>query len=120
MNDPIHTFSNTTRAMADTDQPLRCPCGSDEELPLSQEGKRAWVQCESCIAWQHPICVGLLDDENHMPEHYYCEECKPEHHKRFQIGSDSDNRADIAKERQEMFVTPRLRDDAERRRRRSG
>jgi hypothetical protein len=27
--------------------------------------------------------VGLLDDKDHMPNDYFCEECKPQHHGRF-------------------------------------
>lgn len=36
------------------------------------------VQCDQCEVWQHCDCVGL--EEQDIPEHYYCEECKPENH----------------------------------------
>lgn len=99
--------------MADSDnddEPIRCPCGSKKDLPQSEEYKEAWVCCETCKAWQHSICVGLTEDDSAMPEQYFCEECKPEHHKRFEYGSGSDNRYDIAKERQEMHVMLRTRE----------
>ncbi len=92
------------------DEPIRCPCGSKKDLPQSEEYKEAWVCCETCKAWQHSICVGLTEDKSDMPEQYFCEECKPEHHKRFDFGSGSDNRYDIARERQEMHVMPRTRE----------
>lgn len=106
---------STTAAMTDTDEIIRCSCGSAEQLPLSKPGKEAWIRCDICETWQHPICVGLLDDKNLMPEEYFCEECKPEYHHRFQFGSGPDNRAHIAEERQAMHVMQRTRNDAERR-----
>lgn len=91
---------------------IRCPCGSEDDLPQSDETKEAWIECENCKVWQHSICVGLEEEEKpNMPEHYFCEECKPEHHKRFQFGTGSDNRYDIAVERQEMHKMPRTRNE---------
>jgi hypothetical protein len=102
-----------TRAMANEtggdDHLLRCPCESGQDLPQSLDSKNAWIQCDGCTAWQHNICVGNL--EVAMPEDYFCEECKPEHHKRFEFGSGSDNRAAIAKERQEMCALHRTREE---------
>jgi hypothetical protein len=91
---------------------IRCPCGNNEPIDIpGVEGREGWVQCDgpNCDVWQHSICVGLTEDKSDMPENYFCEECKPEHHKRFHFGSGSDNRYDIAKERQEMHVMPRSR-----------
>lgn len=37
------------------------------------------IQCEQCSVWQHGVCMGVANvDES--PEHYYCEQCKPENH----------------------------------------
>jgi hypothetical protein len=91
--------------MSNISETTRCPCGSDE-LIISTGDNEVWVGCTECNVWQHPICVGLLDDKDHMPNDYFCEECKPQHHVRFfnfGTGShDPKNRVDIAKQRQKM------------------
>ncbi|GAB7331120.1 hypothetical protein MBLNU13_g02602t1 [Cladosporium sp. NU13] len=94
---------------------IRCPCGSKDDLPQSQKGKgiEAWIGCEACLVWQHSICVGLGEEVSSMPDKYYCEQCKPDHHKRFRFGSQPDNRQRIAKERQEITAMPRARDQDE-------
>ncbi|KAG8731770.1 hypothetical protein FRC12_019580, partial [Ceratobasidium sp. 428] len=52
----------------------RCVCGSDEE-----DMGNFMIQCEQCSVWQHGVCMGVANvDES--PEHYYCEQCKPENH----------------------------------------
>lgn len=52
----------------------RCICGSDEE-----DMGNFMIQCEQCSVWQHGVCMGVANvDES--PEHYYCEQCKPENH----------------------------------------
>lgn len=37
------------------------------------------VQCDKCEVWQHCRCMGL--EQPDIPDQYYCEQCKPEHHK---------------------------------------
>ncbi|KAM0700624.1 hypothetical protein Q7P35_012345 [Cladosporium inversicolor] len=95
------------------DGPVRCPCGSKDELPKSQQGTgyESWIGCETCLAWQHSICVGCQEEVSTRPEKYYCEKCKPEHHRRFHFGSGPDNRYEIAKERQEMEAMLRPRNE---------
>jgi hypothetical protein len=111
------TPKSNTKAMADTNNndSIRCPCGSKDDLPQSDLAKRSWIECETCKAWQHSICVGLeeVEKESEMPEKYYCEECKPEFHKRFHFGpgARSDNRYDIAEERREYEAIGRTRDE---------
>ena len=39
------------------------------------------ICCDNCLAWQHNTCMGLSDDDDMLPEKYYCEQCKPEDHK---------------------------------------
>lgn len=39
------------------------------------------VCCDNCSAWQHNDCMGITEDEDELPEHYFCEQCKPENHK---------------------------------------
>lgn len=102
--------------MAETNnnETIRCPCGSKKDLPQSDPRKRSWIECETCKVWQHSICVGLEEkEEPGMPKKYYCEECKPELHRRFHFSSGPDDRYDIAKERQEMEAMPRTRDEDE-------
>jgi len=35
------------------------------------------AQCEVCEAWQHGKCMGF-GEEGDLPEHYYCEQCRPD------------------------------------------
>jgi hypothetical protein len=93
--------------MSNTSDTTRCPCRSDEQLRISNKGKEAWILCKDCNVWQHPICVGLLEDGSSIPKDYFCEERKPQHHGRFEFGpglDDLDNRVDIAKQRQKMHM----------------
>lgn len=105
---------NNDNADDPNDGPIRCPCGSKEALPHArklQEGQQDWVACDDCDVWQHSICVGLLEDfEKNMPEKYFCEECKPELHKRFHFGAGSDDRYAVTSERREMHAIPHTRD----------
>jgi hypothetical protein len=98
LQQPAKTMSNTSKTSK-----IRCPCGFDKQLTISTraKGKKAWIMCKDCSAWQHPICVGLLEDRHSMSKDYFCEECKPQHHGRFEFGpglDDPDNRVVIAKE----------------------
>lgn len=66
----------------------RCVCGSGKHiidaiisLTISDEEDMGnfMIQCEQCSVWQHGVCMGVANvDES--PEHYYCEQCKPENH----------------------------------------
>lgn len=38
------------------------------------------ICCDICQAWQHNVHMGLPEDEDELPENYYCEQCKPEDH----------------------------------------
>ena len=40
--------------------------------------KRAMICCDKCSAWQHNVCMGLSEDDDELPDTYFCEECKPE------------------------------------------
>jgi hypothetical protein len=93
--------------MSNTSETTRCPCRSDEQLRISKKGKEAWILCKDCNVWQQPICVGLLEDGSSIPKDYFCEECKPQQHGRFEFGpslDDPDNRVDIAKQRHKMHM----------------
>ncbi|RPA84778.1 hypothetical protein BJ508DRAFT_303530 [Ascobolus immersus RN42] len=58
-----------------SDEIIRCVCGAKEE---EDDDGRMMVQCEQCDAWQHNQC--LLIPNSRIPEHYFCELCKPEMH----------------------------------------
>ncbi|KAK3110618.1 lysyl-tRNA synthetase [Teratosphaeriaceae sp. CCFEE 6253] len=58
------------------DDVIRCICGNDDPAD-----KRAFVGCDACLAWQHNVCMGLPEEDDEVPEHYFCEECRPNEHK---------------------------------------
>lgn len=39
------------------------------------------VCCDECDAWQHNVCMGISEVEELLPEHYFCERCRPEDHR---------------------------------------
>ncbi|KAL4929040.1 putative PHD finger domain protein [Aspergillus undulatus] len=57
---------------------IRCICGEYEE---EEDIERDMICCDSCSAWQHNDCMGLTFAKGEVPDEYYCEQCKPEHHK---------------------------------------
>jgi len=57
---------------------IRCVCGYVEE---DEDDERTMVICDKCSAWQHNICMGISENAQDLPEHYFCEQCKPEDHK---------------------------------------
>ncbi|SMR51799.1 unnamed protein product [Zymoseptoria tritici ST99CH_1A5] len=59
----------------DEDDEIRCICGN-----TNPKDKRAFIGCDACSVWQHNICMGIPDDQDDIPEHYFCEECRPEEH----------------------------------------
>lgn len=59
------------------DEIIRCVCGATEQDDDSGE---AWISCEQCFAWQHNVCIGVSSFEDEIPDHYWCEICKPENH----------------------------------------
>ncbi|OZJ05359.1 hypothetical protein BZG36_01532 [Bifiguratus adelaidae] len=63
---------------SDGESITRCVCG----LQPANEG--LMVQCDNCEVWQHCDCVGLRAQD--IPEHYYCEQCKPEFHSVIKLG----------------------------------
>lgn len=57
---------------------IRCVCGATEQ---DEDSNEAWIACETCLVWQHNVCVGVSSYEDEIPEHYWCEQCKPENHR---------------------------------------
>ena len=57
---------------------IRCICGYIKE---DKRDKRPMICCDTCSAWQHNICMGVSDDEDEIPDNYWCEKCKPEDHR---------------------------------------
>lgn len=56
---------------------IRCVCGTYSE---EEDEPRAMICCDNCAAWQHNSCMGLPED--YEVETYFCEQCKPENHKK--------------------------------------
>jgi len=112
-NSESNSYSISDNDSNNGNDSIRCPCGSEDTLPQSKFGMEDWIGCDNCEVWQHSLCVGLIEElKQDMPDKYFCEECKPNLHKRFHFGSGSnDNRDDIAKERRDMQAMPRTRDE---------
>ncbi|KAI0929915.1 hypothetical protein AcV5_006754 [Taiwanofungus camphoratus] len=51
----------------------RCICGGTDE----ESGGEFMAMCELCKTWQHGQCMGY-SDIHHIPQHYYCEQCRPD------------------------------------------
>lgn len=57
---------------------IRCVCGATDQ---DEDSGEAWIGCETCLAWQHNVCMGVSSFEDEIPENYWCEQCRPEDHK---------------------------------------
>ena len=100
-------MANGVDELQEDDEAVRCICGQDDYPgpPSADDLKQAtkegfnldsifplevvtedlagfYVQCDTCKVWQHGACVGLNNDDT-LPEYYYCEECHKEQHKIF-------------------------------------
>lgn len=65
---------------------VRCTCGAVEECQLppglaEEEAICDWVECTSCKAWQHQLCVKDSLGSDTIPEDYSCERCKVNIHR---------------------------------------
>ncbi|KAK5129188.1 hypothetical protein LTR08_003762 [Meristemomyces frigidus] len=58
------------------DDAIRCICGDE-----NPNDKRAFIGCDACSVWQHNVCMGEAEDDEEVPEHYFCEDCRPEEHR---------------------------------------
>ena len=54
---------------------IRCICGATED----EDGWKM-VFCEQCSAWQHNLCMGVTEEDDKLPNEYYCEQCHPQDH----------------------------------------
>lgn len=52
---------------------VSCACGLVRENDLEM-----MAQCEKCFKWQHVKCLFGTANEELLPEHYECHECRPE------------------------------------------
>lgn len=57
---------------------IRCICGYVEE---DEDDERKMVVCDSCEAWQHNECMEISENDDELPEQYFCEQCRPDLHK---------------------------------------
>ncbi|KAF2227410.1 transcription factor S-II, central domain-containing protein [Elsinoe ampelina] len=60
-----------------SEEVIRCVCGDNTD----DEGGRAFIACDACEVWQHNVCMGVSLNEDEQPDHYFCEQCRPEEHK---------------------------------------
>jgi hypothetical protein len=73
----------------------RCVCGSTGAfghllvilllglITLSEDDPDAgefMVQCETCTAWQHGLCMGYESEDQLPNDAYHCEQCRPDLH----------------------------------------
>ena len=61
----------------DSEDVIRCICGFDQD----EDPNEAFIGCETCMVWQHNICMGISTFDDEIPESYWCEQCRPEDHK---------------------------------------
>jgi hypothetical protein len=61
-------------SIAEPEETIRCICGTSEE----QNVGRTMICCGSYSVWQHNSCMNLSEDHN--PDEYFCEECRPRDH----------------------------------------
>ena len=54
---------------------VRCVCGVE-----SEKGPPDFISCDACSVWQHNLCMDLPLDTTLLPDHYLCEQCKPDDH----------------------------------------
>lgn len=57
---------------------IRCVCGATTE---DEDEERKMVICEKCEAWQHNECMEISENDEDLPDKYYCEQCRPQDHK---------------------------------------
>lgn len=50
--------------------PVRCPCGTDEEV-------ESMLRCVRCALWQHRDCVNMAGERPLRPRDYTCPACTP-------------------------------------------
>jgi hypothetical protein len=58
------------------DSIIRCVCGA-----TADEDGWPMICCDKCEAWQHNLCMGVSEDDDELPEKYYCEQCRPSDHR---------------------------------------
>ncbi|KAG4305464.1 hypothetical protein PORY_001020 [Pneumocystis oryctolagi] len=63
---------------------VQCACGEDDGGIM--------VQCEACTTWQHILCMGFQNEQS-LPETYFCGECRPELYPKLQKGQRIKNSA---------------------------
>lgn len=51
---------------------VACICGATDD-----DGE-LMAECETCLKWQHSMCMLEIDDADDLPDHYYCHDCRPD------------------------------------------
>ncbi|KAI8644856.1 hypothetical protein BD408DRAFT_412617 [Parasitella parasitica] len=82
--------STSDENSSDSGSITRCVCNETHSLGLM-------VQCDKCEVWQHCECMGL--EQPDIPDHYYCEQCKPDNHKGLRQSNGRTKRQYVSTER---------------------
>lgn len=53
--------------------------------------------CDTCSVWQHNVCMGVSSFEDEIPDHYWCEQCRPQDHKELLEGIEKGEQPWIAR-----------------------
>ena len=61
---------------------IRCVCGMVEE---DEDDDRKMICCDKCAAWQHNECMEVSENDDELPDQYFCELCRPDLHKELLI-----------------------------------
>ena len=87
---PKPTFADTTTTTTTTasrksaaagakepeEERIDCVCGAFHLDPTTgSEYEGLWVQCSTCLAWQHGACVGFGNARRPPKDDFYCQPC---------------------------------------------
>ena len=89
INDPEKGNELVNEEDEEEEGETRCICG--ELDPPDDSG--LYIQCEQCGVWQHGFCVGISEGEDSNLDKYWCEQCKPELHRLYNVESTGELRS---------------------------
>lgn len=72
-------YNSATGAFNPDRVPVYCKC----EMPYNPDD--LMIMCESCSDWFHPTCIELTPEGAKTLEHFFCQNCAAENHKKLRI-----------------------------------